>query len=472
MDKPLGDILGRLQFLQSAPPGFLVVEKAAEAFIGDSELSLRLFSVLASIGSVFFFAYVARRLLAAPAAALAITLFATSEPLLERAAEVKPYSVDVASASLLTAVTVWALAAPDDRRVRRVGVIGAIGLSALWLSFPAIFSLAASVTAVGAFAWRTRSWNVLVAGAAIGAAALVAFGAVYAIASSNVSRISEAILAGDESAAGRLDTVQNAWSILVNPGGFDNGINGLAALLALCGVLALIRRETAHWLAVLTVPLLAAGIADAIDRYPLGGRFSLFLAPALLLLVARGAQALVAWSREPLLIGAVLGAFLVVSPLAIGAYHVVRPPARQDIRPLLEALVQEWQDGDTLYVYRNSQYALRYYSTCDECRPSGDEFPWPTRVAPPSSSGEQFAPALESVPPSVVVGGGTPPMPLEDISRFPRSGRVWTLLSHVESHGGLNDAALLLRALESEGKVLDEVRARGARLYLVERRAP
>lgn len=469
IDKSLGEVLGPLQFLQSAPPGFLVVEKGAEVLIGDSELSLRLFPLLASIGSVFFFAYVARRLLAAPAAALAIVLFATSEPLLERAAEVKPYSVDVAGATLLAALTVWALEAPKSRIVPRVAVLGVVGASVLWLSFPAIFSLAASVSAVAVFAWRTRSRNVLAAAAIVAVVGLATFGAVYAIASSNVSRISAAILGGG-TPTGRLDTVQNAWSTLVNPGGFDNGINGLAALLALLGVLALARRETSQWLALLTVPLLAAGIADAIDRYPLGGRFSLFLAPVLLLLVARGAQALVTWSRKPLLVGAALGAFLVVSPLAIGTYHVVRPPAREDIRPLLETLVDQWKEGDTLYVHRNSQYALRYYSTCLDCKPSGDDFPWPTRVAAPSPSGEQFAPALESVPPSVVVGG-TPPVPPEEVSRLPAAGRAWLLFSHDPSHGGVDDAALLLRALESEGEVLDEFRARGARLYLVERMA-
>lgn len=471
IDKSLGEVLGPLHFLQSAPPGFLVVEKGAEVLIGDSELSLRLFPLLASIGSVFLFAYVARRLLVAPAAALAIVLFATSEPLLERAAEVKPYSVDVACATLLAALTVWALEAPESRIVRRVAVLGVVGVSVLWLSFPAIFSLAASVSAVAIFAWRARSRSVLVAVAAVGALGLATFAAVYAVAASNVGRISARILGGDEPPSGRLDTVQNAWSTLVNPGGFDNGINGLAALLAVFGVLALARKETSHWLALLTVPLLAAGFADAVDRYPLGGRFSLFLAPVLLLLVARGVQALVTWSRKPLLVGTALGAFLVVTPLAIGAYHVVRPPARQDIRPLLETLVDQWQDGDTLYVHRNAQYALRYYSTCRDCDPSADEFPWPTRVAPPSLPGEQFAPAIESVPPSVVVGRGAPHVPADDVSGFPDMGRVWLLFSHNQARGGLDDAALLLRALESDGKVLDEVTARGARLYLVERMA-
>lgn len=469
MDKSLGEIVGPLHYLQSAPPGFLVIEKGAEILVGDSELSLRLFPLLASIASVFCFAYVARRLLAAPAAALAIALFATSEPLLERAAEVKPYSVDVAVATLLAALTVWALSAPTSRIVPRVAVVGVFGTSLVWLSFPTVFSLSAAVAAVAVLAWQTRSRSTLVAAAAVGALGLSSFGAVYLVAASNVSRLSARILGGEEPPAGRLDTVQNAWSILVNPGGFDNGINGLAALLALLGVVALARRETSQWLALLTVPLLAAGLADAIERYPLSGRFSLFLAPVLLLLVARGVQALVTWSRRPLLVGAALAAFLVVAPLGIGAYHVVRPPARQDIRPVLETLVDKWREGDTLYVHRKAQYALRYYSTCRDCAPSRGDFRWPTRIAPPSAPGDQFAPALESIPPSVVVGATA--SPTDDVPRLPDEGRIWLLFSHDPIREGLNDAAVLLAALEPDGEVVDQFTARGARLYLVERRA-
>lgn len=473
IDKPFADIVGSLDFLQSAPPGFLLAEKLVETIIGDGEQALRLLPLLASVASVFFFAYVARRLVAPPAAVFAIALFAAGEPLLERAAEVKQYSVDVAVATLIAALAVWAINAPSDRIVGRAGVLGVVSLITLWLSFPAAFSFAAAVAALGAYAWQIESRRLIVAATIVGAAGLAAFGVVYAIASSNVSRISAAIFAGGDasSRAGRLDTIQDAWSTLVNPGGFDNGTNALAALLAVFGVIGYASRSTLHLLVLITVPLFLAGIADAINRYPLGGRFSLFLAPFLILLVARGAQELVSWSRRKLLVATALAVVLAAPPLSVAAYHAARPPARQDIKPLLDTLIENWRDRDTVYVYRNSQYALRYYATCMDCRPSRSDFPWPIRKAPPSLAVEQFAPALESVPPSVIVGSGTSPTSLlADAARLPGSGRVWLLFSHVESHDGLDGEQLLLRSLERNGEVLGEAHARGARLYLIERR--
>jgi hypothetical protein len=471
MDKSFGELLGSLHFLQSAPPGFLLVEKAAETLLGDAEWSLRFFPLLASLASVLLLAYVARRVLVAPAAALAIALFAVGEPLLERAAEVKPYTVDVAVATLLTALTLWVLGARRDRMLGRVAVLGVVGVGVLWLSFPAAFSLAAAVVALGVYALETGSRRLLLGAAVVGAIALVTFAGVYAVASSNVSRISSAIFAGagDDSPVGRVDIAKDAWSTFVNPGGFENGTHALAALLACFGALALARRGSLHLLALFTTPALLALVAAGLDLYPLGGRFSLFLVPFLLVLVARGAQALVSWSRQPVLVSAGLAVFLVAPSLSLAAYRAFEPPAREDMKPLLAHLIQEWQNGDALYVYSNAQYALRYHSTCDDCSPSGKDFPWPTRVARPSAPGEQFAPALVSVPPTLTIGSRNPEGTTTDLARLPRPGRVWLLFTHVLSHGRLDDAQALLTELEREGRPVEAVRARGARLYLFDR---
>jgi len=122
-------------------------------------------------------------------------------------------------------------------------------------------------------------------------------------------------------------------------------------------------------------------------------------------------------------------------------------------------------------VYPDAQYQLRYYTECTDCAISGKTFPWPSRLAPPGPPGDQYARALESVPPTVVVGSRTDPSaPLGDLSRLPRRGRVWLLFSTDPlSHHGLDDENLILWTLERKGKLLDELRVRGARLYLVQR---
>lgn len=477
IDKPFADVFGALRFLQSAPPGFLFAEKSAEVLIGDADRWLRLFPLLASLSSVVLFAYSARRILAAPAAALAVALFATAEPLLLRAAEVKHYSTDLAVTTALVALYLWTVDAPTDRRKRRALVLAFVGSALLWLSFPAVFTFAALIAALVVHAWDTRSREVLVGAAAGAALLLVSFGVVYTVASSNVSNVSSSLFGGEDegiAAFGRLSTIENAWWLFREPGGFDNETGALAAMLALLGVFALARRGTLGRLALCGLPLLLAAAADFVDRYPLGGRFSVFLAPVLVLLVARGAQWLVAWSRQPLVVGAAIGLFLAASPLAIAAYHAVEPPARSDVKPILRHLVREWQEGDALYVYPDAQYQLRYYAQCTTCSVSGKDFPWPIRLAPPGPPGEQYAPALESAPPIVVVGSREDPsVPLGALEDLPRQGRVWLLFStNPLSHNGLDDENLIVRTLERQGAQLETVRARGVRLYLIDRARP
>ena len=472
MDKSLSDVLGPLEFQQSAPPGFLIVEKGAELLLGDAERSLRLFPFVASLASVILVAYCARRLLSPPAAALAIVLFATGEPLLERAAEVKPYSVDVAVAALLTALTLWVLEAPRGATAVRAAILGGVGLVSLWFSFPAVLTLAAAIVAIVIHGLRVGSRRLVVGAVVLGGLAIAMFAAVYAVASSNVTTISAAIFGGSASSTvERFKVVQELWSVLDNPGAFQNGTAALAALLVCFGIVALAWQRSFDRLALITLPSLFAVAAHLLDRYPLGGRFSLFLVPSLLILVARGAQATTAWSRRPVLVGAGLTVFLITSPLALAAYHVLEPPAREDVRPVLSHLVREWQDGDSLYVYPESQYALRYYATCDDCAPSGAEFPWPIRIPPPTPQ-NPAAPALESVPPALIVGSTAAVVdPYVELERLPRAGRVWLLFSHVGSHNGIDPESVFVTELGRERQPVEAVRARGANLYLFDRMA-
>ena len=478
MEKSFSDILGPLAFQQSAPPGFLLVEKAAESFIGDSELSLRLFSIVASLASMVLFAYIARRLLAAPAAVLAIVLFATGEPLLERAAELKPYSIDVAVATLIIALTLWVLAAPNGTAFARTGILCGVGLVVLWFSFPALFTLAGAVAAIGIHALEIGSRRLVVGAVVLAGTTVGMFAAVYAVASTTV-RTATTVLFGDGGSSigiGRVEIVQRSWSILDNPGGFTNGTAALAALLACFGVIAVARGRSFDRLALLTLPALLAVAAHLLDRYPLGGRYSLFLVPSLLVLVARGAQAITGWSRRPLLVGAGVAVFLVSSPLAIAGYHMFQPPAREDLRPVLRYLIREWRDGDSLYVFTDSQYALRYYATCEDCTPSGKDFPWPTRLGPLSPEDPE-APVLESVPPALIIGSKDSLIhPHADLDRLPRKGRLWLLFSHVGTLARFDAESALVTELEDselpaahDGLSHEVVRARGARLYLFNR---
>jgi hypothetical protein len=93
-----------LDWNQGAPLGFLFSEKAALRLFGDSEYSLRLLPLIAGVASVFVFYAAAKPLLSRGAFLIALLLFATLEPFIYYAAELKQYELDVLATVSLLAV--------------------------------------------------------------------------------------------------------------------------------------------------------------------------------------------------------------------------------------------------------------------------------------------------------------------------------------------------------------------------------
>jgi len=468
VEKSTRDLLGSLDYQQSAPPGFLLVEKGAVGLFGDSELALRLFPLLAGIAGLVLFAVVARRLLAPLPSLLAIILFATNEPLLYYSSEVKPYGSDVTVGLLLVYLFLRVDAMPAERlSASRLLPLALVGIGAVWLSFPAAFVLAAIFVALAVRAWTLGRARAAVLLAPVAVLLVASFGAVYAVARNNISRISAALFPSGGNGHGDSQigsTVRETWSTVVDPIGFKHGTNALAVLAIAFALGAIVRRDSRSRLALITVPFVLAFIAAASDKYPLGGRFSLFLVPFALILVARGVEELAALSRNPVLLAAPIVVLLALPPVAEAAKHAVHLRRPEHVRPLLGYMAEHWRPGDTLYVYRNAQYALRYYAECGDC--DVPRFPWPVKPARRGEPG--FTPALESAPPTVFVGreeglDGE----LRGLDRaLPRSGRVWLLFTHVLAPAGLTEESLLTLDVARRGRLIEERHKPGASIYL------
>jgi 4-amino-4-deoxy-L-arabinose transferase-like glycosyltransferase len=471
IDKSWTEIVGQLDYEQGAPPGFLLIESASVALFGDGERALRLFPLIAAIASLFLFHAVARRFLRPLPALLALVLFATNESLLYYSSEVKPYASDVAVGLLLVLLYLrFDARAAEGFSASRLLPLALAGIGAVWLSFPAAFVLAAIFAAFLVRAWQLGQLRAAARLAPVAVLLVASFLALFAVASRNITFLSTSLAFGEAEDGGSVlkETVQEAWSTIVDPIGFKQGTHGLAALLALFGVLGLARRDRLARLALLVVPLVLAFVAAAIGKYPLGGRFSLFLVPFALLLVVRGVHELVNLSRKPALVAAPIAVFLALPTVAVAARQLVNPVRRENVRPVLEYVAERWHPGDALYVYRNAQYALRYYAECKDC--GVQQFPWPTR---PANDAEHFGfpPALASVPPAVSVGQEHESR-TEDLLALdrdlPDTGRVWMLFAHVLDEHGLDDETLFTTHVSLRGRFLDGYAEPGAAVYLVE----
>jgi hypothetical protein len=467
------ELRSTLDYIQSAPYGFLLGQRGVIAVLGDSELSLRLVPLLASLASLVVFGLIVRRLLAPVTAVLAAALFAFAEPLIYQGSEAKPYSSDV----LACLAIVWLTLRIEDHGslrafLRRVVALGVVGIAAVWISYPAAFVLAAAGGALVLRALLTRAAWQLPPLVALGGGWLLAFVVSYATSASAIATVRESVFTASPSVGSHLgETIHLAWFSFSDPGGFYPPLRTIAVLCLVAGLVAFARERLDH-LVLVAGPGALAVAATLLSRYPFGGRFVLFLAPLGFIVVARGAEWLWRLAGRKVVVAIVLILALVGPQVYWSARHLGDPPRRQHIRPLLQTLKRDWRPGDTLYVYRNAQFALRWYAECEDC----DVRPLPMRLqpaAPGADDGGGMDAALASSPPTVIVGRA--PTDDETIARTIRSlmrkPRVWLLFSHAALHQAddLNDEQRWLRAVDRSGaRIIESWEESGAALYLVD----
>ena len=134
-DRSFSELRGRLWLEQSAPYGWLVVQRAVLLTLGSSEVALRLLPTLFGIATYVTALLIARRWLTWPAALLFPLLCIFGPALSHYRVEVKHYTGDAFWALLLPALAIWAIegATADDRR-RRVAAWWMVAAAGSWLA--------------------------------------------------------------------------------------------------------------------------------------------------------------------------------------------------------------------------------------------------------------------------------------------------------------------------------------------------
>ncbi|MCC6155108.1 MAG: glycosyltransferase family 39 protein [Candidatus Hydrogenedentes bacterium] len=357
----------RLDFGQGAPLFFLWGERLAANLLGPSEYALRLLPLLASIAACILVYFFFRRMLSAQGFLIALAVFAISVPSIRYAAEVKAYATDIAVAIALYLLLVPGAdekRVPNDLTARRAIVLTIVGALSVWCAFPALFVL----TGIGAvFVLRgtvKRNTRQAVTWASVLAVWLFSI----------VSNYSLMLRYNAENAEVRtwwLDRfmplpptsisdfywfVRTFFEVFSEPIGLVAA--GLGALFFLVGAYAIWNQD--RWrLAVIVAPIGAALLASGMQVYPFMGRFLLFAAPLVLVIIGEGWNFFAAHVHHRAIL-AVAAIVLFIQPAAAalkGALHA--PP--QGVRPAFEYVNANWQDNDKLYVYCWAVPSFNYY---------------------------------------------------------------------------------------------------------------
>ena len=352
------EMLGPLRYGQFGPVGFLTIQNALAATLGESEFVLRLPALLAGLVGLVLFVLLARRVLPGHAAWLAVGLFAVSRHLVYWSADAKPYSIDVLGALVIAWLALDWIEGPDSRRALRLGVAGAV---LCWFSTTTPFVLVGTALAASLL----RQARALIPAAVIWLAGLP-----------SVLHSLLVVPAGDRAyfradwgdgflplpwEGGALamyrDQILNS---VYDPLGFGFPLGGYPALVALAAGCVWVFRNRSREAFLLTMPALVVVLASFAELYPLrqlwpyNGRVVLFLVPAAFLVLAGG----IAWIRRPG-IAVLAGALLIVAQvLPVGA---LLPFTRGEPRRAFAFVAEHARPGDVVYVYHGDLPALRYY---------------------------------------------------------------------------------------------------------------
>jgi hypothetical protein len=361
-EKPCRDLIGPLDYQVVIPPLFLWLLRGTYLLAGPSELAMRLPAAIAGVAALLLMIPLARRLAGRPGWLWAVGFCAVSDHALMHGCEVRPYTFDLLAAEAIL------LAAHALLTSRRGGFTGLLALAVLapWLSFPSVFILAGASAAVLVEALRRRraaawlGWLLLNALLALSCLALWHFAARYLY----YPGLREHWTRGwngfpDLATPGA--ALRWAVQCLVGIGNYGTTGMGIPLLMLAALGLRTVWRNSRPLAVLLIGPVLAAGTAAFLGRYPMGDRTVFFAVPCLWLLAAAGAGTLTNYLHGRLAwVGvAVLAAVLVPDTLrmtrSLTAVH-----AKVEYREAFAYVDTHWKSGDTLWVLHPEVHDVYY----------------------------------------------------------------------------------------------------------------
>ena len=389
-DRSLTGLAGPLWLNQSAPLGWLALERALLVQFGPGERTLRAAPVLFGIATLAVALWAGRRWMGPLGATLFVMLCSFGQQISFFPLETKPYSADVFWALLLSVLAVWAIEpatdgpAPHTRdpatHTRRAAIWWLTAAVGQWLGNGGLFVVPGCAVVLCAFAWRRAGWRHACLVALPGLIWLASFGLHYQLSMRHTLH-SEYLRnywwwGLPPASGGPLNTlrwlVQRLEPLAYNPGGTPLWITFW--FTAACGIGLAVYRNRPLGLVLLTVPA-SAFLLAALGLVPLADRLSLWIVPALYMGVGiaadasirlvRNASARREWGRAAV---AVLGAVLVLrlssDIVRRGEYDMTNKPRSNhslDDRAALRFLRARWQPGDVLATMHLGLPAVWWY---------------------------------------------------------------------------------------------------------------
>jgi hypothetical protein len=382
VSRPLPALLAPLDYMQTAPPLFLWLERGVVLAAGAGEHALRAIAFIA--GTILLVATwrLSRRLLPDEAALVALALVVFSPLLVYFANELKPYSSDALVTVFLLTAALRVGERPESRR--RWAVLALGGAVGAGFSTTAPFVLA-GVAAYLLLTSRVRRARHAALHAGLAAVIWIAAGAalffVHREVMDDTSRTGafmrafwdQYFLTRDPPGLGERVWIAEFGAIKSTFLGGASRAHEMAALglVTVLGLLRLVRRNGVAVGALVAVPFACLAIAAALRWYPLAPRLILFVAPLTALLIAGGATWLTAIVTERvshrggLVATAAVGFALLLVPARQALATFRNPPGVHELREMVRLTARARRTGRTMepvWVSAAAEHSWRFYA--------------------------------------------------------------------------------------------------------------
>ena len=383
-DRALLDLAGPLWLGQTAPLGWLVLQRAAILLAGTSELVLRFVPLLFGALTLAGAAWIAVRWMRVAAGLLWVAMIAIGSWMSHYRFELKHYSADAFGALLLPAMAAWVAEARDPRQMRwRWTRWWAVAALLQWVANGATFVVPGCAAILGLVVWMRHGVRAAAVFAAAGVLWVISFAAHYALSlrygdqSPHLRNYWANYVAPWGSMTETLDWIVGRFEPLAShPGGA--AFTAVFWMAAIAG-LALTRQR---WLGLMFLSAPISGFALALAGFvPLHDRVALWITPALYagiaLLANEGIRQVAAWwgarqRRAALAAGAMavsVAAWSGADILASGWRRLDLKPATGnhalDDRAAVRWLMERRQPGDALISTRLGWPAIWWYGGID-----------------------------------------------------------------------------------------------------------
>ena len=181
-DRSFAGLAGELWLGQSAPMGWLALQRLILLTLGSSEIALRTMPLFFWIGAIGVAIWVGRRWMGVVGQTTLVWLFAWNQFVSQYALAAKQYTADICLAFWLPALAVWAIEANDSTgRRRRLLTWWIVAAVASWFAYSAALVTPALAVFVVLLAWRRDGVRAAAVVASFGAIWVASFGVSYLV---------------------------------------------------------------------------------------------------------------------------------------------------------------------------------------------------------------------------------------------------------------------------------------------------